>query len=57
MNVLASSSCSCVFDSWNFSFVCRHFSSDVFGRTTHLRENGTFFECFPYVCSEPVLVK
>jgi hypothetical protein len=23
----------------------------------YLRENGTFFECFPYVCPEPVLVK
>jgi hypothetical protein len=22
-----------------------------------LRENGLFFECFPYVCPEPVLVK
>jgi hypothetical protein len=23
----------------------------------HLRRNGPLFECFPYVCPEPVLVK
>jgi hypothetical protein len=27
------------------------------GSRVVLRENGTFFECFPYVCPEPVLVK
>jgi hypothetical protein len=38
--------CVCV-----FSHQCRG------PRRFRLRKNGPFFECFPYVCSEPVLVK
>ena len=37
--------------------VLRHVHSQCSDRGGVLRQNGLIFECFPYVCPEPVLAK
>ena len=39
------------------SDLLRHASQKLSAQPSVLLENGTFFECFPYDCPEPVLVK